>query len=96
MSKSISQETLDGLRDLLSSVVKSIVDDPESVEVVVVPASYRVLVELHTNADDVGQVIGRQGSVVESIRCLLSAYGGKHRIRIDLDYATEQKNLQRR
>ena len=96
MSKSISQETLDGLRDLLSSVVKSIVDDPESVEVVVVPASYRVLVELHTNAADVGQVIGRQGSVVESIRCLLSAFGGKHRIRIDLDYATEQKNLQRR
>ena len=96
MSKSISQETLDGLRDLLSSVVKGIVDDPESVEVVVVPASYRVLVELHTNAADVGQVIGRQGSVVESIRCLLSAFGGKHRIRIDLDYATEQKNLQRR
>lgn len=96
MSKSISQETLDGLRDLLAAVVKGIVDDPESVEVVVVPASYRVLVELHTNAADVGQVIGRQGSVVESIRCLLSAFGGKHRIRIDLDYVTEQKNLQRR
>jgi predicted RNA-binding protein YlqC (UPF0109 family) len=96
MSKNISQETLDALRDLLGSVVKSIVDDPESVEVVVVPASYRVLAELHTNAADVGQVIGRQGSVVESIRCLLSAFGGKHRIRIDLDYVTEQKNLQRR
>jgi predicted RNA-binding protein YlqC (UPF0109 family) len=53
-------------------------------------------VELHTDASDVGQVIGRQGSVISSIRGLLSAYGGKHRIRVDLDYITEQKNIQRR
>jgi predicted RNA-binding protein YlqC (UPF0109 family) len=96
MSKSISQDTLDGIHILLKSVVSSIVDNPESVEVSVVPASYRVLVELHTDASDVGQVIGRQGSVISSIRGLLSAYGGKHRIRVDLDYITEQKNIQRR
>ena len=95
-NKAISQETLDDLRDLLEGIVSGIVDDPDSVEVVVVPASYRVLVELHTNAADVGQVIGRRGSVVESIRCLLSAFGGKHRIRVDLDYVTEQKNTNRR
>jgi predicted RNA-binding protein YlqC (UPF0109 family) len=91
MGKSISQDTLDGIRALLAPAVQSIVDHPEAVEVVVVPASYRVLVELHTSPDDIGQVIGRQGSVVDSIRCLLSAYGGKHRIRIDLDYVTEQR-----
>jgi|APGre2960657404_1045060.scaffolds.fasta_scaffold218130_2 predicted RNA-binding protein YlqC (UPF0109 family) len=94
--RSITQDTLDGLRSLIEAIVKGIVDNPEAVEVVVVPATYRVLVELHTAATDVGQVIGRQGSVVESIRCLLSAYGGKHRIRIDLDYATEQKKLSER
>jgi predicted RNA-binding protein YlqC (UPF0109 family) len=55
-----------------------------------------VLVELHTDAADVGQVIGRQGGVIGSIRGILSAYGGKHRIRVDLDYVTEQKNIQRR
>ena len=94
--RSITQETLDGLRELVSGIVKGIVDNPDSVEVAVVPASYRVLVELHTNAADVGQVIGRQGSVVESIRCLLSAFGGKHRIRIDLDYVTEHRKLAER
>lgn len=92
MGKSITQDTLDGLRGLVTAMVKSIVDNPDAVEVVVVPASYRVLVELHTAASDVGQVIGRQGSVVDSIRCLLSAYGGKHRIRIDLEYVTDFKS----
>ena len=96
MSKNISQDTLDGIQVLLKSVVCGIVDNPDSVEVSVVPASYRVLVELHTDASDVGQVIGRQGGVIGSIRGILSAYGGKHRIRVDLDYVTEQKNIQRR
>jgi predicted RNA-binding protein YlqC (UPF0109 family) len=94
--RSITQETLDGLRELVGGIVKGIVDNPDSVEVAVVPASYRVLVELHTAPTDVGQVIGRQGSVVEAIRCLLSAFGGKHRIRIDLDYVTEHRKLTER
>ena len=92
----IAQETLDRLRDLLTHIVSEIVDSPEEVSVSVVPASYTVLVELHTSSRDVGQVIGRQGSVVSGLRSILASFGGKHRIRVDLDYVTEQRNREER
>ena len=92
----ISRETIDSLRDMLTGMVQGIVDNPDAVEVNVVPASYRLLAELHTKESDVGQVIGKSGHVVDSIRSLLSAYGGKHGIKIDLDFVTEQEKLDAR
>ncbi len=92
----ITREIIDSLKDVLIGMVSSIVDHPEKVEVNVVPASYRLLAELHTDGNDVGQVIGKSGHVVESIRSILAAYGGKHGIKIDLDYVTEQEKMNSR
>jgi predicted RNA-binding protein YlqC (UPF0109 family) len=88
-SKRVTKEVIDGLRELVGSMVSSIVDHPEQVEVNVVPASYRLLAELHTCPDDVGQVIGRSGAVIAAIRTILAAHGGRSKIKIDLDYVTE-------
>ena len=92
----INREVIDSLKDVLTGMVTSIVDNPDKVEVNVVPASYRLLAELHTAGQDVGQVIGKNGHVVDSIRSILSAYGGKHGIKIDLDYVTEQEKSHHR
>jgi predicted RNA-binding protein YlqC (UPF0109 family) len=87
----ISACVVDDLKNLLGGLVQSIVDDPSKVHVNVIPASYRLLAELHTDPEDVGQVIGRRGSVVGSIRSILTAYGGKHGIKVDLSYVTERE-----
>ena len=94
--KRVDRGTMDSLKEMLVGIVSGIVDNPESVDVNIVPASYRLLAELHTHKDDVGQVIGKSGHVVESIRSILSAYGGKHGIKVDLDYVTEQEKISRR
>ncbi len=89
----VTKEVIEGLRELVHGLVAPIVDHPDAVEINVVPASYRLLAELHTNNGDVGQVIGKNGHVVESIRNIIAAFGGKHGIRVDLDYVTEQEKL---
>ena len=97
MSKKIPIEVVDSLRDIVETIVAGIVDHPDDVEVIIVTASFRLLVELHTNSDDVGQVIGQKGSVAIGIRAIMVAFGGKHGIRVDLDYVTEhEKDYDRR
>ena len=89
--KRISRETVDSLKSMLTGMITGIVDHPDEVEVTIVPGSYRILAELHTNPDDVGQVIGGRGFVVEAVRSMLAAFGGKNHVKVDLEYVTEQE-----
>lgn len=73
-------------------IVRHFVDHPDLVEVNVRPGAYRLAVELYTHQDDVGQVVGRNGYLSTSLRAFLAAFAGKHRIKIDLDYVTEEDN----
>lgn len=87
----IKNETIQRLKELVEHVVREIVDHGDDVEVNIVPASYRLLVELHTNRNDVGQVIGQGGHVVVGIRSILAAFGGKNGCQVTMDYVTEQE-----
>jgi hypothetical protein len=74
------------------NIVRHIVDHPDKVEVRVRPGTYRIAVELFTAPTDVGQVVGRSGHLTSSLRSFLSALAGKHKIKIDFDYVTEEEN----
>ncbi len=58
-------------RDLVEYVAKSLVDDPESVRVQVVEEDGATVIELHVAEEDMGKVIGRNGSVAKALRTLL-------------------------
>lgn len=88
--KQITRNHTEGLRDLVVTMVKSIVDSPDEVQVNVVPSQFRLIVELHTSPKDVGQVIGKSGHVVSAIRSILTAHGGREGLKVDMDYITER------
>jgi predicted RNA-binding protein YlqC (UPF0109 family) len=88
----IDKLMVDKVGEFLSFMVKQLVDHSDNVQVDVIPATYKVMVELHTNPEDVGQVVGRKGVVIGSIRNLMYAFAGKHGMQIDLQYITEQQN----
>ena len=76
-------------------IVRHLVDHPDQVEVNVRPGAYRLAVELYTHQKDVGQVVGRNGYLSTSLRAFLAAVAGKHRVKIDLDYVTEEDNARK-
>jgi len=76
-------------------IVRHFVDHPEEVKVDVREGAMRVIVELHTYPRDVGQVIGRNGHLMASLRAFLSAIAGRYKTRIDFDYVTEEENKRR-
>jgi predicted RNA-binding protein YlqC (UPF0109 family) len=58
-------------RELVEYVAKSLVDDPSAVRVDVVEDNGETVIELHVADDDLGKVIGRNGSVAKALRTLL-------------------------
>ena len=58
-------------QDLVEYVAKSLVDNPDAVRVDVVREPDGTVIELHVAEDDMGKVIGRNGSVAKALRTLL-------------------------
>lgn len=65
-------------------VVKALVDNPDDVRTERVVDEMGVLITLHINQKDMGQVIGRQGQTAKAIRTLLRVVGAKHKARVNL------------
>ena len=65
-------------------VVKALVDHPDDVKTERTVDEMGVLITLHLNQLDMGQVIGRMGQTAKAIRTLLRVVGAKHKARVNL------------
>ncbi len=67
-------ETPDGLilDELVRVIVGGIVDVPDRIQTVVIESGNTVIIELSVAKEDLGKVIGREGSMANALRALLS------------------------
>ena len=65
------------LSDLVEFMAKSLVDEPEGVEVNEVAGGQTTVVELKVSKGDLGKVIGKQGRTARSMRTILNAASTK-------------------
>lgn len=70
--------------EFLEYVVKSLVSNPDDVKVERTIDEMGVLLSLHLNQEDMGQVIGRGGATAKAIRTLLRVIGAKSNARLNL------------
>ena len=73
------------MKDLISDIVKFLVDQPEEVSVYEVEGDHTVVLEISVAKGDMGKVIGKQGRNAQAIRTILSAAAGKLRKRYVLE-----------
>lgn len=71
-------------QDFLEFVVKSIANHPNDVKVTRTVDEMGVLLNLKVHPEDMGQIIGRQGSTARAIRTILRVIGVKNNARINL------------
>jgi len=71
-------------KEFVSMVVKSIVDNPDDVIVERNVDEMGVLVTLQVNPEDMGYVIGKDGSTAKAIRTLLRIVGARNNARVNL------------
>ena len=65
------------LKDLVEFMAKSLVDQPDEVEVTEVEGEQTTVVELKVAKNNLGKVIGKQGRTARSMRTILSAASTK-------------------
>ena len=59
------------MKDLLETIVKALVDNPDAVSVREIQGEKSTILELKVNESDVGKVIGKQGRIINALRTIL-------------------------
>ena len=65
------------MKELIEFIAKSLVDNPEEVEVSEIEGKQTSIIELKVAKEDLGQVIGKQGRIAWAMRAILSAASAK-------------------
>lgn len=73
------------LKDLVTYIAKSLVDNPESVLLTEVEGEHTSVLELRVAKEDLGKVIGKQGRTARAIRTILAAASSKTQKRTVLE-----------
>jgi len=71
-------------QDFLEFIVKALVDHPDDVKIDRKVDEMGVLLSLKINPEDMGQIIGREGSTAKAIRNLVRIVGLKNHARVNL------------
>ena len=71
-------------QDFIEYVVKALVDHPEDVKINRRVDEMGVLISLKVHPEDMGQVVGKEGSTARAIRGLVRIVGLKNHARVNL------------
>ena len=75
---------------VLTHIVRSIVDDPDAVDVTAVDGGDdEVVLEVRVGPGDLGRVIGRRGRTAQSIRAVVRAAATNDDVDSDVDFVDE-------
>ncbi len=61
------------MKELLEFIAKSMVTNPDAIEVKETEKENVVVLELHVAQEDMGKVIGKQGRIAKAIRTVVKA-----------------------
>ena len=70
------------MKNLVEIIAKSLVDNPDLVEVNEIAGEQSIIIELKVSQDDMGKVIGKQGRIAKAIRTVVKAAAIKENKRV--------------
>lgn len=73
------------MKALIEFIARSLVDEPDQVQVTEVEGEQTTVLELKVAKEDLGKVIGKQGRTARAMRTLLSAASTKAKKRVVLE-----------
>lgn len=73
------------MKELVEFIVKSLVDNPDQVNVQEIVEPSATIYELKVDSSDMGRVIGKGGRVINSIRALVQVAAARQGKRVSLE-----------
>jgi predicted RNA-binding protein YlqC (UPF0109 family) len=78
------------VKEFLEYVARSLVDNPDGVQVDVDEGDEEVALVLHVDQPDMGRVIGRDGRIANAIRSLLRVMAARDGRHVELEIETDE------
>ncbi|HET6381049.1 MAG TPA: KH domain-containing protein [candidate division Zixibacteria bacterium] len=78
------------MKDLLLYIARSLVDNPDAVQVEVEEDDDEVTLVLTVEEGDMGRVIGRDGRIANAIRTLLRVMGARDGRHVELEIVSDE------
>tara|TARA_Y100001935_G_scaffold182103_1_gene150845 strand:+ start:4333 stop:4572 length:240 start_codon:yes stop_codon:yes gene_type:complete len=76
------------MKELVDYIVKSLVDNPEFVEVNETSGSSVIILEISVGSSDIGKVIGKEGRIANAIRTIVKAAAAKSDKKVTVEILT--------
>ncbi|MEG2380525.1 MAG: KH domain-containing protein [Oscillospiraceae bacterium] len=73
------------MKELLEFIARSMVDNPDAIEVKVSEKENATVLELHVAESDMGKVIGKQGRIAKAIRTIMKASASRDNKKVIVD-----------
>ncbi|MBP8818988.1 MAG: KH domain-containing protein [Syntrophomonadaceae bacterium] len=73
------------MKDLVEFIARSLVDNPDAVNVTEIEGERSIILELRVAPDDMGKVIGKQGKIAKAIRTITKATAAKEGKRVVIE-----------
>lgn len=74
------------MKQVLETMIKTIVDDKENVSINQVEKEKLTIFEVKVSKEDMGKVIGKDGKNAKAIRTILRAIGNKEQKRVTVEF----------
>ena len=81
------------MRQVLTDIAKSIVNNPQSVEVEEREEGNTVYLKLIVDENDPGKVIGKQGRIAKAIRTVVRAVANRENKRVIVDILDHEETI---
>ena len=78
------------MKDFIELISKKLVEHPDDVQVQQIDREEEQVYELRVNPEDMGRVIGKNGSVAKAVRTLIAAAAAKKQVRATLEIVEEE------
>ena len=81
------------MRELVLFLAKSLVDQPDAVQVMETEGPEAIILELSVAPEDMGKVIGKQGRIAKAIRTVVKAATDKNAkpVFVEIQYSARRK-----
>ncbi len=73
------------MKELLEYITRSLVDNPDAVEIKERTGKHAITYEVTVHPDDTGKIIGRSGRVAKAIRDVMGVAAVRHNRRVNVD-----------
>ena len=80
-----SKVTKEGLEDFVAFVSRSLVDNPEAVQVSMLEKDRLSVIQIRCEKRDIGKIVGKSGKTIAAIRLLVSGAGGRIGLRMTVE-----------